>query len=55
MVPDQFPGSGPGGEEPGGSGPLPAGGSGPPDGAPWPEDDLEGPGQGLYVACPPGS
>ena len=42
MVPESFPGSGQDGQEPHGSGPLPAGGGGCGDGGPWPEDDRDG-------------
>src|SRR6266702_887059 len=42
MAQDPFPARGPDGQEPDGSAPPPVGGSGPQDGAPWPEDDWDG-------------
>ena len=52
MLPEPFPGYGPDGEEPGGSPPPPADGSGPEDVAGFSDPEGDGPEQGLFVCLP---
>jgi len=52
MIPEPFPGHGPGDQEPGGSWSQPAGGNEPRDAGRFPEDEEGVPEQGLFVCLP---